>query len=148
MTNNNLIGRVAVVTGASSGIGAATARQLAQGGAKVALLGRRKDRIEELAAEIGGDALAVGGPGAAQQNATDPAAPILGCMARITGSWLSGPPADSGGPATPEFPGEHLRLPQTGAGGHLKGTPRTARITSPPSKPTRRSRNRRAPSIE
>ncbi len=61
MTNNNLIGRVAVVTGASSGIGAATARQLAQGGAKVALLGRRKDRIEELAAEIGGDALAVVG---------------------------------------------------------------------------------------
>ncbi|WP_280350550.1 SDR family oxidoreductase, partial [Nocardia abscessus] len=63
MTNNNPIGRVAVVTGASSGIGAATARQLAQGGAKVALLGRRKDRIEELAAEIGGDALAVGGAG-------------------------------------------------------------------------------------
>ncbi len=45
-----------------------------------------------------------------------PAAPILGCMARITGSWLSGPPADSGGPATPEFPGEHLGLPKTGAG--------------------------------
>ncbi len=45
-----------------------------------------------------------------------PRAPILGCMARITGSWLSGPPADSGGPATPEFPGEHLGLPQTGAG--------------------------------
>uniref|UniRef100_UPI0024556C83 SDR family NAD(P)-dependent oxidoreductase n=1 Tax=Nocardia abscessus TaxID=120957 RepID=UPI0024556C83 len=63
MTNNNLTGRVAVVTGASSGIGAATARQLAQGGAKVALLGRRKDRIEELAAEIGADALAVGGGG-------------------------------------------------------------------------------------
>ncbi len=43
-------------------------------------------------------------------------APILGCMARITGSWLSGPSADSGGPATPEFPGEHLGLPRTGAG--------------------------------
>ncbi len=39
-----------------------------------------------------------------------------GCMARITGSWLSGPPADSGGPATSEFPGEHLGLPKTGAG--------------------------------
>ncbi|BDU01533.1 hypothetical protein IFM12276_45610 [Nocardia sputorum] len=39
-----------------------------------------------------------------------------GCMARITGSWLSGPPADSGGPATSEFPGAQLGLPKTGAG--------------------------------
>jgi hypothetical protein len=39
-----------------------------------------------------------------------------GGMARITGSWLSGPPADSGGPATPEFPGAELGLPKTGAG--------------------------------
>lgn len=45
-----------------------------------------------------------------------PGAPILGCMARITGSWLSGPSADSGEPATSEFPGEHLGLPKTGAG--------------------------------
>lgn len=60
MTNNeNSNGRVAVVTGASSGIGAATARRLAADGAEVALLGRRKERIEELAAEIGGDAIAV-----------------------------------------------------------------------------------------
>lgn len=45
-----------------------------------------------------------------------PGAPILGCMARITGSWLSGPPADSGGPATTEFPGAQLGLPKAGAG--------------------------------
>ncbi|MET8776202.1 MULTISPECIES: RDD family protein [Nocardia] len=37
-------------------------------------------------------------------------------MARITGSWLSGPSADPGDPATPEFPGEHLGLPRDGAG--------------------------------
>ncbi|MGW4366966.1 RDD family protein [Nocardia takedensis] len=37
-------------------------------------------------------------------------------MARITGSWLSGPSAESNDPATPEFPGEHLGLPRTGAG--------------------------------
>jgi NADP-dependent 3-hydroxy acid dehydrogenase YdfG len=57
-----LQGKVCVVTGASSGIGAATARRLAAAGAAVALAGRREDRLEELAREIsdqGGKALAV-----------------------------------------------------------------------------------------
>ncbi|NEA98442.1 SDR family oxidoreductase [Streptomyces sp. SID13726] len=49
----NLTHRIAVVTGASSGIGAATARRLAAGGASVALLGRREDRLKELADELG-----------------------------------------------------------------------------------------------
>ncbi len=48
--------RIAVVTGASSGIGAATARTLAGAGYSVALGARRLDRIEELAAEVGGHA--------------------------------------------------------------------------------------------
>lgn len=46
-----LAGRTAVVTGASSGIGAATARALLDQGARVALLGRRRDRLEQVAGD-------------------------------------------------------------------------------------------------
>ncbi|MCW5952608.1 MAG: SDR family NAD(P)-dependent oxidoreductase, partial [Propionibacteriaceae bacterium] len=49
--------RLAVVTGASSGIGAATARQLAAEGFEVICAARRTDRIEALAAEIDGRAI-------------------------------------------------------------------------------------------
>ena len=51
--------KTAVVTGASSGIGAATARALAKEGFRVVCAARRTDRIEALASEIGGVAIAL-----------------------------------------------------------------------------------------
>lgn len=49
--------RVAVITGASSGIGAATARTLAAQGFHIVAVARRADRIHDLAEEIGGTAI-------------------------------------------------------------------------------------------
>lgn len=57
-----LVGRIAVVTGASSGIGQATAKRFAELGAKVAILSRRGDRLDVLEDRIrasGGEALAI-----------------------------------------------------------------------------------------
>jgi NADP-dependent 3-hydroxy acid dehydrogenase YdfG len=55
----DLGGRRVLVTGASSGIGAATSRAIVESGGSVAMLARRKDRLEELHAALGDRALAV-----------------------------------------------------------------------------------------
>ena len=57
--NSRLAGKIAMVTGAGSGIGRACALALASEGARVALIGRRKDRLEAVAREIGNNALVV-----------------------------------------------------------------------------------------
>ncbi|MEO0058316.1 MAG: hypothetical protein RIT17_1792 [Pseudomonadota bacterium] len=54
-----LTGRTALVTGASSGLGTRFGRILAASGAQVALGARRKDRLEALAEQIGGNAAAI-----------------------------------------------------------------------------------------
>jgi NADP-dependent 3-hydroxy acid dehydrogenase YdfG len=60
--SDNIQGKIVVITGASSGLGEATARRLSAEGATVVLGARRADRIEALAAELkarNGEALAL-----------------------------------------------------------------------------------------
>lgn len=70
-----LHGAVALVTGGSSGIGAATARALAAAGARVIVAGRDGERLRSVARETGGEALesdlaSPGGPGVLAESAT------------------------------------------------------------------------------
>jgi NADP-dependent 3-hydroxy acid dehydrogenase YdfG len=79
----SLAGKVAVVTGAGTGIGRAAAVALAGAGAQVALSGRRAGPLEEVAAEIrrgGGEALVVTG------DVSDPAA-VEALFAAVNGRW-------------------------------------------------------------
>ncbi|MCB0045080.1 MAG: SDR family oxidoreductase [Caldilineaceae bacterium] len=57
----NLTDKVVLITGASSGIGAATGRQLAAAGAKVALTARSADKLAALAGELGDAAVSIPG---------------------------------------------------------------------------------------
>src|SRR5438874_2018713 len=51
---SNVSGRIAIITGASAGIGQAIAQSLASGGAKVVINARREDRLAAIAKQLGG----------------------------------------------------------------------------------------------
>ncbi|MGV9798959.1 SDR family NAD(P)-dependent oxidoreductase [Mycobacterium sp. NPDC003449] len=104
MAQQDLDGTVALISGASSGIGQATARHLAERGSAVALVARRADRLQALAGEInrsGGVAV----PIAADLTDADAAGDAIGTtveelgrldiLVNAAGVMLNGPSADS-----------------------------------------------------
>ncbi|KFI81922.1 SDR family NAD(P)-dependent oxidoreductase [Bifidobacterium psychraerophilum] len=100
---DNLQGTVALITGASSGIGQASARRLAAAGASVAIVARRTERLEELADELrasGSTVLTVSADLTDADAATDAVERTVSKLGRLdtvvnaAGLMLNGPTAE------------------------------------------------------
>jgi NADP-dependent 3-hydroxy acid dehydrogenase YdfG len=87
---------IAVVTGASSGIGRATARRLAADGFDVVLAARREDRLRELAAETGGRPVPLDVTDDASVAALADAVPRCDVLVNVAGGAFGMDPVESG----------------------------------------------------
>jgi NADP-dependent 3-hydroxy acid dehydrogenase YdfG len=110
---------LAVVSGASAGIGAATARRLAAAGFRLVLGARRLDRVERLVAEIDGQS----GGQSGGESGGDPGGESGGQPTGESGGDPGGesggqPTGESGGQPTGESSGGYRALPQDVTGGH------------------------------
>src|SRR5438094_3564764 len=81
VTDPELAGQVALVTGGGRGTGAAIARELAQAGMRVAVAARSRDQIEQVAEEIGG--IAVGADVSDRASVTDMVASVEGELGAV-----------------------------------------------------------------
>jgi NAD(P)-dependent dehydrogenase (short-subunit alcohol dehydrogenase family) len=118
---SSLSGKVAIVTGASSGIGRATARLFAREGAKVVVGARREAELATLAREIeaeGGEAMALAGDVQSEQYAMDLVAAAVeafgGLDVAVNNAGMTGPTGPSTGITEEEWTGT-LAVNLTGA---------------------------------
>ncbi len=115
-----LSGKVVIITGASSGIGAATARALARLGCRLTLAARSGDKLDALVEELGPDALAVPTDVTRAEDAARMAAQTLERFGRIdalfanAGIYIRGPLMESG-------PDEWANLLDININGVLRG---------------------------
>ena len=115
-----LTGRVVLITGASSGIGAATARALARCGCRLTLAARSTDKLAALAEELGPDALAVPADVTSGADAARMVEQTLARFGRIdvlfanAGIYIRGPIGETG-------PDDWARLLDININGVLRG---------------------------
>jgi NADP-dependent 3-hydroxy acid dehydrogenase YdfG len=121
MSTENTDGRVAVITGASSGIGEATARALTTDGYRVALLARRLDRIQTLARELGDGAVAIEADVTDRDSITAASQPVQAEVGRLD-VLINNAGVMLLGPFSAELSGDYRRMIETNLLGAITTT--------------------------